>query len=322
VPKLNFAQPRRRGDEPVGWVSMLPSPQGCLAGDGFGNGQDFKAFQGQVQPGDGVWTRQFTRAPFAHNFHAGDRAQITLIGTVVQGGFNPPRQRQTPHETKPDSGIGQDPHAQISRRTGSSILTPWYAAGSSGVSTRHGLPRPGMGINWAAGWPCRRMTTVSPDSTRSTNSHNCFFTLAMGACMTINMTTFAGKSTQKGVEKQGARLGFPRGCSLASFLPPTLPPHFVALPARFSAERANTANAVLALTPPAMLNLLHINATQCAGPDAQAPMRNGLDSMTPGFRPLPRRQRATCPQSLSLCSLRSLRSLRSVRAQIPSHHEP
>jgi len=102
VPKLNFAQPRRRGDEPVGWVSMLPFPQSCLAGDGFGDGQDFKALQGQVQPGDGVWT-------------------------------------------------SQDPHAQISWRTGSSILTPWYAAGSSGVSTRHGLPRPGMGINRAAG---------------------------------------------------------------------------------------------------------------------------------------------------------------------------
>jgi len=31
-----------------------------------------------------------------------------------------------------------------------SHLSIWDTAGSSGVSTRHGLPRPGMGVNRAA----------------------------------------------------------------------------------------------------------------------------------------------------------------------------
>lgn len=56
---------------------------------------------------------------------------------------------------------GEAPRRCATTQMSSSILIPLYAAGSSGVSTRQGFRRPGIGTNRTAGRPCRRITIVS-----------------------------------------------------------------------------------------------------------------------------------------------------------------
>lgn len=48
----------------------------------------------------------------------------------------------SPHEMKPEAGVSRNLHTRISSRTGWPMSMARYAAGSSGVSTRHGLPCP------------------------------------------------------------------------------------------------------------------------------------------------------------------------------------
>lgn len=196
VPEFNSMQMGCGCNQPVRRVFVLPFPESRLARHRFGDRQNFKSLQRQVEPTCRIGARQSARAPFADDFHTGDRAKITDVPRVFQGGFNLPRQWQSANKSKPDTSVHQDSHFQMSSRTGSSRLMPRYSFGLSGFSTRHGLPRPGIGVNLADGRPCRRMITVSPASTRSTSSQSCFFALAMGVCMTTIMTISAERSTQ------------------------------------------------------------------------------------------------------------------------------